>query len=262
MSIKRMQAVLTQEIFITRRSLEVTIDLFFFSTITILGFGLTSVFLTGQIKGAPAYYLILGLLLWEIVRVDQYSISVGALWNIWSKNLSNMFVSPLTMTEYIGSLMFSAVAKSLLVFVLLSLITAALFKFNIFSLGLVNLSLFFANLTLFSWTIGLLLLGLIFMYGTRIQALAWGLIFLFQPLSATFFPVETLPKFIQPIAYLLPTTYVFEAARAAIESPAIDWRSFFISLILNLFYLIVGVWLFRLMYLRSKETGQFASNEG
>ena len=181
MNFRRIYAVLLQELYITKHSLEVMIDLFFFSTITIVGFGLTSVFLTSQIVGAPAYYLILGLLLWEIVRVDQYSISVGALWNIWSRNLSNMFVSPLSMTEYIASLIFSAVIKSSLVFVLLSVVTALLFKFNIFSLGAGNLILFFINLTLFSWTVGLLLLGLIFLYGTRIQALAWGLIFLFQP---------------------------------------------------------------------------------
>lgn len=262
MNLKRVYAILLQELYITKRSLEVMIDLFFFSTITIVGFGLTSVFLTSQIVGAPAYYLILGLLLWEIVRVDQYSISVGALWNIWSRNLSNMFVSPLSMTEYIGALMFSAVFKSSLVFVLLSVTTALLFKFNIFSLGIGNLLLFFINLTLFSWTVGLLLLGLIFLYGTRIQALAWGLIFLFQPLSATFFPVSVLPKFIQPISYALPTTYVFEAARAAIESRGVNWTYFAISLTENLVYLLLGLLLFRLMYNKSKETGQFARNEG
>jgi len=262
MKLRRIYAVLLQELYITKRSLEVIIDLFFFSTITIIGFGLTSVFLTGEINGAPAYYLILGLLLWEIIRVDQYSISVGALWNIWSRNLSNMFVSPLSMTEYIGSLMFSAVVKSCLIFVLLSTVTALLFEFNIFSLGILNLFLFFINLTLFSWTIGLLLLGVIFLYGTRIQALAWGLIFLFQPLVATFFPVKVLPTFIQPLAYLLPPTYVFEAARAAIENSSVNWGFFAISLVLNIIYLLLGIYCFKLMYARSKETGQFARNEG
>lgn len=259
---RRIYAVLLQELYITKHSLEVIIDLFFFSTITIIGFGLTSLFLTQHIAGAPAHYLILGLLLWEIVRVDQYSISVGALWNIWSKNLSNMFVSPLSMSEYIFSLMFSAIIKSSLVFIVLSLITAYLFKFNIFSLGSENLIMFFINLTLFAWTIGLLLLGLIFLYGTRIQALAWGMIFLFQPLVATFFPVSILPKFIQPISYALPPTYVFEAARTAIENPNVNWNYFGISLIENVIYLLLGLLLFKYMYQKSRETGQFARNEG
>lgn len=262
MNLRRIYAILLQELYITRNSLEVIIDLFFFSTITIIGFGLTSLFLTRQIKGESAYFLILGLLLWEIVRVDQYSISVGALWNIWSKNLSNMFVTPLTMTEYIVSLMLSAVVKSSLVFITLSLVTAYLFKFNIFSLGWINLSLFFINLTLFAWTIGLLLLGLIFMFGTRIQALAWGSVFLFQPLSATFFPVSILPNFIQPISYLIPATYVFEAARGALITHGVDWNLFSIGLIENIIYFVLALFAFKIMFSRSKKSGQFARNEG
>lgn len=262
MSTRRIWAILLQELYITKRSLEVIIDLFFFSTITIVVFGFVSVFLTGNINGAPAHYLILGMLLWEIVRVDQYSISVGALWNIWSRNLSNLFVSPLTLKEYVGALMISAVAKSALVFVLLSIVTMVGFGFNIFSLGLLNNLLFFVNLTIFSWSVGLFLLGLIFLFGTRIQALAWGLIFLFQPLSATFFPVSVLPGFLQPIAFLLPTTFVFEAARAALVDPSIDWKMFAISLVENLIYFSLALIAFRRMYERSKETGQFARNEG
>lgn len=55
MSPERILAVLVQELYITRRSLEVLVDLFFFSTITVVGFGFTSLFLTGEIDGAPAY---------------------------------------------------------------------------------------------------------------------------------------------------------------------------------------------------------------
>lgn len=188
--------------------------------------------------------------------------SVGALWNIWARNLSNMFVSPLTMVEYVFSLMLSAVFKSLFVFLLLSAFSAVFFKFNIFDLGVVNLTLFFVNLTIFSWSVGLFLLGIIFLYGTRIQALAWALIFLFQPLSATFFPVAVLPKILQIISYFLPTTFVFEAARAALQNPSVDWKLFAIGLIENIIYFAIILWVFRKMLARSKETGQFARNEG
>ena len=254
--------MLVQEFFITKRSLEVIVDLFFFSTITIVVFGFVSLFLTGSINGAPAHYLILGLLLWEVIRVNQYSITVGALWNIWSRNLSNMFVSPLNAREYVLALMISATAKSALVFLIVSTLAAAAFGFNILSLGAGNVLLFFVNLNIFSWSIGLLLLGVVFVFGTRIQALAWSMIFLFQPLSASFFPVEVLPSFVKPVAYLIPTTYVFEAARGALENPGINWGSFGISFGLNMIYFLISAVAFRAMFARSKETGQFASNEG
>src|SRR4030042_6180510 len=100
MSISRIKAILLQELYITKRSLEVILDLFFFSVMTIVVFGFVSIFLTHQLTGAPAHYLILGLILWEIIRVNQYSISVGAMWNVWSRNLTNMFISPLSVGDY------------------------------------------------------------------------------------------------------------------------------------------------------------------
>lgn len=262
MSIRRIGAILLQEFYITKRSIEVLIDLFFFSTITVIVFGFVSLFLTGTIKSASALYLILGMILWEVIRVNQYSISVGALWNIWSRNLSNLFVAPLTLREYIFALMLSAVLKGGLVFAIVSLIAALAFNFNILSLGIGNLIIFFINLTIFSWTIGLLLLGLIFVYGTRIQALAWGSIFLFQPLSASFFPASFLPNYLQPIAFLIPATHVFEAARAALTNSSINWNLFTISFVENAIYFILALIIFNWMFSFSKKTGQFARNEG
>ncbi len=262
MSLQRISAILLQEIFITKRSLEVIVDLFYFSIITVVVFGFVSFFLTGKVSGASAYYLIIGMLLWEVIRVSQYSISVGALWNIWSRNLSSMFVSPLRLKEYVCALLISAVVKAALVLFIVCAIAAWVFKFNILQIGVPNLVLFFLNLTLFSWSVGLLLLGLIFLFGTRIQALAWGFIFLFQPLGATFFPVKVLPGPVQIISYLLPITYIFEAARAALLHPEVNWTLVGISFVLNIVYLAVSVKLFLVMYDRSKETGQFARNEG
>ncbi|HEX7456309.1 MAG TPA: hypothetical protein VF303_02485 [Candidatus Nanoarchaeia archaeon] len=262
MSISRMKAVLLQEFYITKRSLEVILDLFFFSVMTIVVFGFVSLFLTGRFSGAPAHYLILGLILWEIIRVNQYSISVGAMWNVWSRNLTNMFIAPLSIKEYFVAHMISGVAKTFLIFIIISLISLAFFDYNIFKLGPLNLFFFFCNLIIFSWTIGIALLGVIFRFGTRIQALAWGAIFIFQPLVASFFPVNVLPAVLQKIAFALPPTYVFEAARAALSNPIFNWKFMMISLGLNTVYFLLSLAFFNYMFRRSKETGQFAKLEG
>ncbi|OGY23759.1 MAG: hypothetical protein A2Y57_04500 [Candidatus Woykebacteria bacterium RBG_13_40_7b] len=262
MNISRIKAILLQELYITKRSLEVILDLFFFSIMTIVVFGFVSLFLTGNITGASAHYLILGLILWEIIRINQYSISVGALWNVWSRNLSNMFIAPISVREYLAAHMISGVVKTFTIFIIISLVSSLFFKFNIFNLGPLNLFFFFVNLIIFSWTIGIALLGVIFRFGTRIQALAWGSIFLFQPLTASFFPVTVLPNFLQKIAFALPPTYVFEAARAALVDPTFNWKFMLIALVLNAFYFLVSLWFFNYMFRRSKETGQFARLEG
>jgi len=262
MSIERIKAVILQELFITKRSLEVIMDLFFFSVVSILVFGLVSVFISQSAGVRTAQLLLIGLLLWEIIRITQYSMSVGALWNIWSRNLSNMFIAPLTLAEYMIAQMISGIIKSLFIFLLISTITILIFHFNIFNLGLLNLAFFFMNLTIFSWSLGIVLLGVIFRFGTRIQALAWGTVFIFQPLTAAFFPVKILPSFLQNIAYLFPPTYVFEAARGALSNQSINWQYMLISLLENLIYFAASLWFFNLMFKKSKQTGQFSRNEG
>lgn len=261
MSLRRMLGVLRQEYFITKRSLEVIIDLFYFSILSVVVFGFVTVFLTSSIDSEVAKYLFLGTMLWEVIRITQYSVSVGSLWNIWSRNLSNMFITPLSVQEYILSHMLSGTLKAIIIFLMISMIALFIFGFNIFSLGLINLIFYFINLTIFAWSVGIMILGLVFRFGNRIQSLAWGLIFLFQPLMAAFFPLSILPPFLQMVAYLIPPTYVFESARANLTDPTIDWGFHFLSLGENIVYLILAAWFFSRMLQKAKETGQFAKNE-
>jgi hypothetical protein len=99
MSSSRIKAVLLEELFITRHSLEVIVDLFLMSVMSALVFGLFSVFLSSSLRGPSSHYLLLGMLLWEVVRVTQYSISIGAMWEVWSHNLTNLFVTPMAFSE-------------------------------------------------------------------------------------------------------------------------------------------------------------------
>lgn len=262
MSLSRIKSIIIQELYITRHSLEVLLDLFYFSVVTIVVFGFVSLYLSGSQNAQAAQFLLIGMILWEVIRVTQYSVSVGSLWNIWSRNLSNMFVAPLTMKEYMFAEIIAGAIKTIIVLIVISIIAFFVFNFNILNSGFVNLVLFFINLSMFSWSIGIVLLGLIFRFGTRIQALAWGLVFLFQPLTAAFFPISVLPEFMRIIAYTLPPTYVFEAARKSISNPSIDWTMMGISFLENLIYLIIAVWFFNKMFDKSKKTGQFAKNEG
>ncbi|MBI2028334.1 MAG: ABC transporter permease [Candidatus Levybacteria bacterium] len=261
MSIQIIKAILLQELYITKRSLEVIIDLFYFSVINIVVFGFVFIFLSKDNPQAGRY-LLLGMLLWEIIRVTQYSMSVGSLWNVWSKNLSNMFITPLSLREYIVAEMMAGVIKALLIFMFVAIISLLVFQFNVFSMGILNLSFFFINLTIFAWSVGIFILGLIFRYGTRIQAFAWGSIFIFQPLTAMFFPVSVLPNSLQTIAYLLPATYVFEAARESLTNPSIDFLNIGIAFGWNIFYFLLSLWFFNIMFSKSKDTGQFARMEG
>lgn len=261
MSLSRVKAILVQEFFITVRSFTIIVDLFFFSVMSLIVFGFMSLFLTSQGGLIAARYFLIGIILWEIVRISQYSMTVETLWNIWSRNLSNMFITPITVREYFTAQMFSGMMKAVFAFLSISVFSALLFNFNIYDLGILNLILFVLNLLLFAWSLGIFVLGLIFRYGQKINVLAWSLVFVFQPLSGTFFPIKILPIPLQKFAFFLPLAHIFEAARFNISSSAIRWDLIGISFLENIIYFALSIWFFSYMFKRSKETGQFTKNE-
>ena len=84
MSLNRIKAVLYQEFFVSMRSMEIIMDIIFFPVMTIILFGFLSIYLSGAINSSIGHSVLMGMLLWEVVFITQYSVSVGSLWNIWS----------------------------------------------------------------------------------------------------------------------------------------------------------------------------------
>src|SRR5919202_3725876 len=249
---ERIRAVLLQEAYNMARSVEVLVDLPLWSLITAVVFGFVTRFLSQVMTPIVAQYLYMGTLLWEIIRVAQYSMSVGALWNVWSHNLNNMFITTLSMVGYVIAQMLSAAVKALILFGVMLLIAAAVFDFNLLNIGPTNLLLLFFNLLFFAYSVGLLILGIILRLGTRIQALAWGLVLIFQPLTPAYYPLAVMTQPLQVVARAFPPPYVFESARAALADPvSIDWSSQAIAAAENVVYFAASTAFFASMYRRS-----------
>ena len=93
-----------------------------------------------------------------------------------------------------------------------TLLALTFFDFNIYGLGLA-LAAFFMNLILTSWSIGILVSGLVLRNGLGAESLAWTFMFLLLPLTCVYYPVAVLPSYLQVVAWALPPTYVFEGMR-------------------------------------------------
>jgi ABC-2 type transport system permease protein len=262
MSLNRIIAILWQELFVTIHSTEVIVDIVFYPLVNVVVFGFLSLYLGGNDRGVEGHYVLLGMLLWQIIWIVQYSITLGSLWNVWSRNLSNMFIAPLRVTEYLFAQGLSGVIKAILIVAVGGVMSGLMFDFDTFEIGIVPLLLTFVSFVIFAFATGVAVLGLIFRYGTRIQALAWGLIAIFQPLSAAFYPVGVLPPVLRYIAYVFPPTLTFEAARwGMVHHHDVNWRLFGISFAENVIYFALCVWCFTRLYRKSRDTGQFARNE-
>ena len=70
-----------------------------------------------------------------------------------------------------------------------------------------------------------------------------------------------MPPALQLVARLFPPTYVFEAARASLQTRATYWDYVWIASIENPLYLALATWFFPYMVRRSRQTAQFARNE-
>jgi len=124
-------------------------------------------------------------------------------------------MSPLRPFEFIIALMVISVVRLSLGAVPVTFLAIAFFGFNLYVFGLALVAFFF-NLILTSWAIGIFVSGLILRNGMGAENLAWSIMFLFMPLTCVYYPVATLPTWLQPVAWLLPPTYVFEGMRALV----------------------------------------------
>ncbi len=156
--------------------------------------------------------LIGAILLWDILLRGQIGFSVTFLEEMWSRNIGNLLMSPLRPVELLMALMVMSILRLAVGLVPVSVLAIWFFGFNLWSLG-AALAVFFANLILTSWSIGVVVSGLILRNGMGAENVAWTVTFLLLPLCAVYYPVAVLPTWLQPVAWCLPPTYVFEGMR-------------------------------------------------
>jgi ABC-2 type transport system permease protein len=133
----------------------------------------------------------------------------------------------------------------------------ALYSFNIFTLGL-SLIPFFINLLLMGWAMGMFTTALIMRWGQASEALAWGIPFLIQPFAAVFYPLDVLPRWLQPVALCIPATHVFEGMRHVLRGEGMPVGDLVAAFGLNILYLIAAAAFFRYMFDVARRKGLLA----
>jgi ABC-2 type transport system permease protein len=239
-------------------------DVFYWPTMDLLLWGLTSIYFkkqqsvsfpTGLGSGSQIVLMIIsGILFWIIVWRGQYEITVNLLEELWSRNLINIFVSPLKFSEWIISVVIVGIIKAALSFSFAMIVAFILYKVKIFIYGFYLIP--FALLLIMSgWWAGFLIAGLILRYGTKIQTFAWAAIVIISPFSAIYYPLSTLPLWAQKIAIIVPTSYIFEGGREILSKGSLDPTKLYISFFLNLIYLIIALIFVRKSFKKVLEKG-------
>lgn len=248
-SLNRIHAMVLRYVYLLRGSWARIFELIYWPTVQMVTWGFLQSYLGQAASGSNARFAIAGgvligsMLLWDILLRGQLGFSIGFLEEMWSRNVGNLFMSPLRPLEFVASLVVLSVLRLAISMVPVTLMAILFFGYNLWGLG-VALGLFFANLLFTAWAIGLVVCGIVLRNGMGAEGLVWGIVFVMMPFCCVYYPVATLPGWMQAIAWSLPPTYVFEGLRALTDGHVLRLDLMAWAGLINLFLFAISVTIF------------------
>jgi len=217
MNVGRINALIMRHMYLYQRSLARLLEIVYWPFVDLVVWGFITLYLAKEGKslhGAVAFFLG-ALILWDVLFRAQQGIALSFLEEMWARNLMNLFASPLTVGEYLAATMVLSILKVTAVSIIMIIFAFLFYSYNVFIMGFYLLP-FILNLIVFGWIIGVLTTSIIMRFGQQAEVLAWGMVFLFQPISCVFYPVDVLPSVLQSIAWMVPPAHIFEGMRTVI----------------------------------------------
>lgn len=190
---------------------------------------------------APVRLLITGVMLFHLIWQVTLAGSLGLLEEVWSRNLMNLIATPLSEREFLGALGLVGVLRTV---VSVGVIAAVGFGFYAVAPDSAGWVLVpgAAILLAFGWAITLFVVGLTLQYGDSAEVFSWGTLVLLMPLSGVFYPVESLPAVLRPVAEVIPMTRVFEATQQGLATGTVAWSELLVAAGGTLVALALAAW--------------------
>lgn len=256
LSLSRITALVLRYLYLLRGSWIRVIELAYWPTVQMVLWGFITLYLSDQsdMLHQTTGLLLAGVLLWDILFRSQLGVSVVFFEELHSRNLGQLFISPLQPIELILALMLVSLLRTLIGVGVAVGLAIPFYDYNLLQLGL-PLAGFFINLLLMGWAIGLMVSGLVLRYGMGAESIAWAAIFALAPLCGIYYPVSILPSWLQPLSWALPASHVFEGMRAVLLKNTFQINELLYALGLNLIYTSFGIALFLAAIHSARERG-------
>src|SRR4051794_39142082 len=197
-SVRRVFALLRRHAYLLLTSWVRLASMAYYPTVTMVLWAFLTIYLApanGFLQSAPGLF-IGAVLLWDVLFRGQLGVSLTFIEELYARNLGNLFVSPLTLPEFMAGGVVVGGLWGVIGVGGACLFAWFLFHYSIFSYGF-PLIAFFTNLLIFGWGIGLAVSGMILRWGLGAEELAWAAIFLIAPVSGVYYPVSVLPGWLQ-----------------------------------------------------------------
>ncbi len=252
----RIWAMVMRYWYLLRGSWPRLVEMLYWPTLNVLLWGLISRFFQGNSSYvAQGIGVLIGaVMLWEVLFRSQMGIALCFMEEMWSRNLGHMFVSPLHPLEWLAAMIISSLIRVVIGMAPAVGVSILLYHYSIFTMGL-PLVAFVAALTVMGWWISLVITSMILRYGLGAESLVWMGMFALEPVSAVFYPVASMPAWLQPVAWAMPSAQVFEGMRTVLFQHRFDWHLFATAMGLNGLYSLGAIALFRAAFHSARKRG-------
>jgi ABC-2 type transport system permease protein len=259
MSLARIAAVVLRQAYLIRGSFSRMFPLFAWVAVDMVLWGFITKYLNSVtasgINFVPA--LLGAVLLWDfLVRVMQ-GVTMAFFEDVWSRNFLNIFATPLSIAEYLGGLVISSIATSSVGLVVMLILTTLIFGLSFTAYGLMFIP-FLLVLFLCGIALGIFSSAVVLRLGPASEWFIWPIPALISPFAGVFYPLSTLPQWMQGVAVLLPPSYVFDGMRAIVATGGISPSKVLWGGGLAILYVLLACWFFARTYRYAVRTGLLA----
>lgn len=230
------------------------VEFFYLPLTTIIIWGLFSLYIQEKAVEAGLIVLVINVF-WSFAQTAQSATNLSMMEDTWSGSLKHVFVSGISGTEYLAArIISSAVISAAMVAVLLGI---SLFVFNVQIIAShFPQVMLFALLTLVaSMGLAVFVAGMILVLGKEYGFLAWSAMQAFILLSAPFYPVSIFPEAVQPVAWAMPFTNIFEGLRQLIGTGSVSASVMINGSAVAFLYFIAFIPFYSYVFRRAKRNG-------
>jgi ABC-2 type transport system permease protein len=259
MSLRRTAAIALRQFYLVRGSVARLVPLFAWVAIDMVLWGFITRYLNAITSSSFNFVptLLGAVVLWDFFARVMQGVTTAILEDVWSRNFLNIFATPLCLSDYVGGLVLSSIVTSSVGLVVMLALATTVFGLPFLAYGLAIVP-FLLVLFLFGIALGIFAAGVVLRLGPASEWFVWPVPALISPFAAVFYPVSTLPGWMQYVARLLPPSYVFENLRAIVAGRATSPALSLAAVILAAIDILLASWFFRYIYRYAVRTGLIA----
>jgi ABC-2 type transport system permease protein len=259
MQLKRSAAIVLRQFYLLRGSRARILPMFGWVAIDIILWGFITRYLNSIAHSGFNFVPVLlgAVLFWDFFTRVMQGVTTAFFEDVWSRNFLNIFATPLSIWEYLLGLVLSSIATSSVGLIVMLALAITLFGLPFFSYGLILIA-FLLVLFAFGVALGIVASGIVLRLGPAAEWFIWPIPALLSPFAGVFYPLSTLPVWMQYVAHLLPPSYVFESMRAMLAGGAPSATALFWGAGLAIVYIALACRFFAGIYRHAVRTGLIA----